>query len=122
MHGRKDMRTKLCGWVGCNYITTGKYYCAKHQAMADARKQKPFENAKRFADYSNPQWRQLSAQMIREKGCCEKCGASRCRLTVHHIIPVRYAPELFLDRSNMMVLCESCHRLETQREIFNRRK
>ena len=120
------MKTKLCGWPGCSCITTGSYYCAKHKTMADKRnvereKEHAFKNATRYADYRDPRWRKLSAQVINEVGQCERCGCSN-NLQVHHIIPVRYNPELFLDRANLIVLCRECHQRETQREISERKK
>lgn len=121
------MKAKLCGWVGCNCVTTNKYYCDKHQAIQQKKRaerdaqRKPFQNAIRWDNYRNPEWKKLSATMLKEVGRCERCGSTE-RLQVHHIIPIRYAPELFLERSNMMVLCASCHRVETQREINARRR
>lgn len=120
------MKVKLCGWAGCSAITTNKYYCDKHQTIADKRnaerkaKYNPFANATRYEQYKSPEWRRLSANVIKEVGCCERCG-SKNNLQVHHLVAVRYAPERFLDRNNLMVLCRTCHQNETQREIFERR-
>jgi len=117
------MKARLCGWAGCSCITDGSYYCPKHKVMAEKRKaeRKPFENAKRYTDYKNPEWRKLSASVINEVGQCERCGCTN-NLQVHHIIPIRYAPELFLERANLMVLCRECHHNETLREIRERRR
>jgi len=118
------MKLKLCGWCGCNELVTSGYYCAKHKAIADQRKAErdraSWENMERVANYKTPEWRALSKATIKEVGCCQRCGAT-VRLQVHHVQPVRYHPELFLERSNLIVLCESCHRLETLREIRDRR-
>ena len=115
------MKTKLCGWPGCERLTNGGYYCEQHKALADARRVKPFQNAQRVANYRDPRWRKLSSELLREKGCCEKCGSS-LHLSVHHVIPVRQCPERFLDRSNCVVLCASCHVIETNREINSRKR
>lgn len=116
------MKGKLCGWAGCSRIIAEGYYCPEHKARAEANKKaSAFKNAKRYADYSDPEWRKVSSAYLRKVGCCEKCG-SRQFLQVHHIIPVRYAPQLFLDVSNFQVLCRSCHQVETQREIAERKR
>lgn len=115
------MKLKLCCYPGCNKLSAG-YYCPTHAAKREAeRRQNAFRYASRYADYSNPEWRKLSRQLIQEKGCCERCGGT-IGLSVHHIIPVRYAPELFLDRSNLLVLCRECHAVETAREIRGRKR
>ena len=116
------MKTKLCGWAGCNKLVPGKqYYCDYHKDIAEANRRKTaFATATRYADYNNPDWRRLSKEYLKEVGRCEKCGSVN-NLQVHHIIPVRYAPELFLERANWQVLCRSCHQTETQREIQERK-
>ena len=121
------MKSKLCGWAGCNCLTDGSYYCAKHKAIADKRREeqkkqyKPFANATRFTNrYQTNEWRRFRAALIKERGWCEHCGSS-IGLSVHHIVGVRYAPERFLDKTNCVVLCSSCHAVETQREIMLRK-
>ena len=119
------MKTKLCGWPGCECLTDGGYYCNKHKVISEQRRKendskRAFKNAARYTDYRSPEWRKLSAMVIKERGTCERCGCC-LNLQVHHIIPVRYAPELFLDKANLMVLCRQCHQVETQREIRQRK-
>lgn len=116
------MKTKLCGWAGCNKIIPGnQYYCDYHKDISDERRRKSaFANATRYADYSTPEWRKGSREYLLEVGHCEKCG-SKENLQVHHIIPARYAPQLFLERANWQVLCRVCHQAETQREIRERK-
>jgi len=41
-------------------------------------------------------------------GECYKCGASGCKLDVHHIVPISAGGTN--DGWNLMTLCESCHR------------
>jgi len=41
---------------------------------------------------------------------CRKCGASKSRMHVHHIKPVRFYPELMCEPSNGVLLCPKCHR------------
>lgn len=119
------MKLKLCGYPGCNKLTQ-RYYCDKHQAISDKKKAE-HDNRARLASatrsslYQSPEWRILSRSLIVEKGRCERCGCTE-HLQAHHIIPVRYAPELSLDRANLIVLCRECHTNETKREMYERRK
>lgn len=116
------MRTRLCGYPGCNRLTAGDYFCTEHrQQYEHKRKREAFKTATRSALYQSPEWKALSRELIKEKGYCEKCG-ERMNLQVHHIIPVRLAPQLALDRSNLQVLCRLCHQRETAKEINGRRK
>lgn len=117
------MKQKLCGWAGCNkIIPAGSYFCSYHKDISDTnRKESAFKTATRYANYNNPEWRKLSKQYLIEVGHCEKCGSTD-NLQVHHIIPVRLAPQLFLERANWQVLCRTCHQNETAREIAERRK
>ena len=43
-------------------------------------------------------------------GCCQACGEMDKILEVHHILPVSKYPEMAADWSNMITLCQSCHR------------
>lgn len=114
------MKLKLCGYPGCNKLTT-EYFCPKHKEKRDAeRKASAFKSATRSDLYQSPEWRRISRQLINEVGHCERCG-SFDNLQVHHIIPVRLAPALALDRSNLQVLCRTCHQTETGKEIAARR-
>lgn len=40
---------------------------------------------------------------------CENCGSNIC-LHVYHILPRHSHPELAMDKENLMVLCEECHK------------
>lgn len=44
-----------------------------------------------------------------ERKVCEICKSNRF-LHVHHILPRSSHPELALDKDNLMVLCEECHK------------
>lgn len=57
-------------------------------------------------------WHSLRDSIVKNSRCAF-CG-SKVNLEVHHIKPVHLYPELELDRSNLMVLCDaegkaSCH-------------
>ena len=56
------------------------------------------------------EWRALRLKVISEVGGCERCGAIE-DLSVHHIKPRATHPELILERSNLEVLCQRCHKM-----------
>jgi 5-methylcytosine-specific restriction enzyme A len=61
------------------------------------------------------QWRKLRDEFL-SGSCCEVCGGKKS-LVAHHEIPFHLAPELELEPSNLMALCEAkrfginCHLL-----------
>ncbi len=117
------MKMKLCGHPGCNkLVISGGYFCPAHQLLHDRqRKENAFKSATRYADYNTPEWRKLRARVLSSRKCCELCG-STYRLQVHHIIPARVRPDLFLEESNLQVLCQTCHNTHTATEINSRRR
>lgn len=54
-------------------------------------------------------WLLLKSEIIYNKKVCEICESDRF-LHVHHILPRSSHPELGLDKDNLMVLCEDCHK------------
>ena len=54
------------------------------------------------------EWRKVSRQIRTRDGACVDCGTTE-GLTVHHLTPVRVAPELGLDPDNLVTVCRSCH-------------
>lgn len=115
------MKYKMCGYPGCNELTSGDYYCPAHKAQQQARrKASAYATATRYANYKDQRWLELRRRYLQMHDHCDKCG-SREKLQVHHIIPVRLAPSLFLEINNLMTLCESCHRVVTSGEINSRR-
>lgn len=117
------MRWKICGWPGCSRLATDNYYCAEHRAISNVRrKDTAFSAASHHSEvYRTSEWRKFRQKIIRMRGCCAQCGSREGKLHVHHIVPVRDRPDLFLSEDNCVVLCESCHAVETQREIASRR-
>ena len=60
-------------------------------------------------------WHNLSREMC-ENSICHRCGSTE-KLTVHHIIPVRYGGQR--EPRNLVVLCKSCHTLvEYQQKLI----
>lgn len=76
---------------------------------------------RRFPDHGakhrrGQRWKALRQAALRRDGWqCVQCGA-RGRLEVDHIRPVKDAPELAFDLSNLQVLCPSCHTKKTRIE------
>lgn len=63
--------------------------------------------------YSTPEWIAVrDAAKKRDGNRCTRCGtpASRSvRILVHHIVPLKHAPNLALDIQNLVCLCDACH-------------
>lgn len=47
---------------------------------------------------------------LRDKRC-QCCGEEDKPLEVHHILPISKFPSLAAEESNLITLCQSCHRL-----------
>lgn len=61
----------------------------------------------------SPRWRSVRARWLVTSTTCAACGAA-VGLEVHHIKPFHQFPELELDRTNLITLCEApgvkgCH-------------
>jgi 5-methylcytosine-specific restriction protein A len=118
------MKKKLCNHPGCSrLIDIGERYCTEHAAR---EKRKPFEGANRSnaSLYNTAKWRKLRNKILREQPYCYKCGIGKneTSLQVHHVIEPRGDEALFYDESNLLPVCESCHRILTAKEIRNRKE
>lgn len=58
--------------------------------------------------------------IAKERHECKLCGKTNEKLTVHHIEPVEYCPELKWEVNNTILLCATCHQLMHNREYKNR--
>lgn len=57
----------------------------------------------------SPKWSSVRKQHLSNFPTCAACGR-KAKLEVHHKVPVHIAPELELDPSNLMTLCDDpCH-------------
>lgn len=66
--------------------------------------------------HHDPRWWPVrTAAVRRDDFKCQECGA-RGRLEVHHVIPVRQAPERAYSLSNLKTLCTDCHLQHTLAE------
>jgi 5-methylcytosine-specific restriction enzyme A len=70
------------------------------QLVSDTLKGKPLSKAR------SPKWSGIRNKLVAEKMVCAVCGG-KDKLEVHHIKPFHLHPELELDPSNLIVLCES---------------
>ncbi len=65
---------------------------------------------------STRRWQVLRQQILeRDEWKCRHCGDRR-RLEIDHIKPVRLAPELAFEPSNLQALCGPCHTRKTRIE------
>ncbi len=63
-------------------------------------------------------WKKLRNEFVKKNKHCFICGGVE-NLEVHHIIPKKINPDLYLEESNLIVLCDgsdrfkglSCHRI-----------
>jgi 5-methylcytosine-specific restriction endonuclease McrA len=119
------MKKKICGRPGCTrLIDSGERYCREHTVTIQNRK--PYENAVRTNAplYNTVRWRKLRNRILKEYPYCFKCGIGKqeSSLHVHHIIEPRGNEDLFFDESNLVSVCEACHRVLTAKEIQNRKE
>lgn len=52
-------------------------------------------------------WRKLI--LNRDMNRCQLCGNDQ-HLNIHHVTPVRFAPEMILDVNNGVTVCVKCHK------------
>lgn len=62
-------------------------------------------------------WKALRLEILRRDGFACVAFAKRGRLEIDHIIPVRDAPTLSYEPTNLQTLCTSCHSRKTRLEI-----
>lgn len=69
--------------------------------------------------YNSPEWRILRQQVFLEaNGLCEECLKKKIIMEgkeVHHIVPIDKDWSKRFDRSNLILLCDECHRLAHER-------
>ena len=66
---------------------------------------------------STRRWQVLRMAVLERDGwACVDCGATRGRLEIDHIKPVRARPDLAFDPANCAVRCTPCHTRKTRIE------
>jgi len=68
--------------------------------------------------YKSKAWRRLRRELLAINHACETCGDLLSPKEVHHKIPRLERPDLAFKKSNLQVLCKSCHSKETYRETL----
>lgn len=67
---------------------------------------------KTFGKKRSSLWPHVRRGFLKSHGVCEACGSTR-KLEVHHVQPFHLRPDLELDPSNLITLCEAkdrdCH-------------
>jgi 5-methylcytosine-specific restriction endonuclease McrA len=66
---------------------------------------------------STRRWQVLRHQILERDGWKCRCCGERRRLEIDHIQPVRLAPEMAFDPSNLQALCGPCHTRKTRIEV-----
>lgn len=54
-------------------------------------------------------WLAFSRSIRQMNPLCQECG-ERLSAEVHHVIPIRVAPDRVFDVTNVVALCRGCHR------------
>jgi 5-methylcytosine-specific restriction endonuclease McrA len=98
---------RLCLARGCTQLVIApRTRCPGHQRAREAAHnlaRPPGE----MQLYNSPEWRRIRAEVLAEAEGCAWCG-SPGPLTADHVIPLRRAPELGLEPSNVVAACRSC--------------
>ena len=101
------MRYKLCRCGGVRQDARGSV-CPK--CGAGAKRNKSMSTVERGYDNA---WNKLSLRVRTEHPLCEVCietGIVTAATEVHHKVSIEEAPWLRLERSNLMCLCNACHK------------
>ena len=76
-----------------------------------------YKKRKKKFNRNSKAWKDTRVKvLIRDKYRCKICNSS-AKMEVHHIIPVSVNDELALDISNLITLCEKCHRRLRYKEL-----
>lgn len=107
-----DRAPHYCAVPGCAVLISRGRRCLVHKVTA--------EHTRRNYDlrrwYRTPRWKALRARILVEQAYqCKACGQVNAQLEVDHIAKHGGIPARFWDRSNLQVLCRSCHATKTQR-------
>lgn len=67
---------------------------------------------------SSQQWKNKRAEiLLRDHNKCKICGGNN-NLQVHHIYALDIAPELKLENTNLITLCDQCHH-NTHNQVYS---
>lgn len=71
------------------------------------------------AFYVSKEWKHLAKEVRKEQKECQRHKEKKsyaAASTVHHKKPIKQFPKLALTKSNLELLCDSCHREEHNKE------
>jgi hypothetical protein len=66
------------------------------------------------AQYRSKEWKQRTKDCIRTYGCCRSCKRTNVMLHTHHVNYTKGVPLWEAKDEDLVVLCESCHKLITE--------
>lgn len=104
-----------CCKAGCGKLAYGRF-CDEHKHIAQEE-----HDSRRGSAASrgyDARWQKLRNWYIQQNPLCVMCkraGIITAASVVDHITPIRQAPELRLDASNLQSLCAKCHNSAKQR-------
>jgi 5-methylcytosine-specific restriction endonuclease McrA len=115
------MRKYRCSFPGCHILQDSPGFCEYH--IKYKKEVKPYQKAIRFNQelYHTARWKELRKYKLSINPSCQICGSTE-RLEVHHNVPPKGSEELFFDVNNLTVLCNKCHRMVTNAEVYNERQ
>lgn len=106
--GKEEIVT-FCSWMRAKSIRDRNRLdnCKSCSNRLCQTKANPEERLRDRSNLEERQWAQ--SVKARDKYICQCCGQRGHKLVSHHILPWERYPELQLDVSNGITLCESCH-------------
>lgn len=99
----------------CGKPNGGGGFCDEHKHLSIKRTRRPGRGSATQRGY-DAAWQRLRALVLAEDDVCYWCG--KHATTVDHLIPHSLAPELRLERSNLVPACHACN---SGRKITQRR-
>ena len=101
---------RICRYPGCYEIVEGRY-CDRHGRQVEREKQKRMDDqsvmVRKIRDSNR--WARLSRRYLALHPVCEAPECGQPATEVHHVRPLREAPQLAFCMSNLMALCHACH-------------
>ncbi|HII4451620.1 TPA: HNH endonuclease [Clostridium perfringens] len=113
------MPKKVCNYSECNnLIEFNETYCSKHRVESSKERHKCYKvrrkDKEEQAFYNSKAWRIVRISVLnRDHGLCKLCLKENKIIladVVHHIIELKERRELGLEKSNLLSLCDSCHK------------
>lgn len=101
-----------CTRHGCPGIVRDRVCSVCGPRVSQWRRQQDAERGNATDRGYDWRWQQVRALKVQRNPVCERCakqGVTSVTFDVHHIVPIRVAPELRLVMSNLMSVCRQCH-------------